>query len=218
MNADALPATEGVCNVFQCSYSWNATAPVDSFVGVDDVVVALEELGAPAEIVGELEDAIDNGMGVLMASTSSTTSTTTTTSSTSSGYYHSQDYYQDFYYYYVCGNPTGGGANGDWYVSPPEYGGWVENPCTIGTKYEDVYLVGEWGSGTEVGLHTWTSGSPCGTCTYGISRRTVALSWGPRTASRWRKGPSRWCTRRGPGATTSSSRELHRAGSHDARV
>ena len=74
MNADALPATEGECNVFQCSYDTEDEAPPDMFVAVDQLVHELEELHAPPEIVNDLMALTDN-LAVNLPSTTTTSRT-----------------------------------------------------------------------------------------------------------------------------------------------
>jgi len=158
MNADALPATEGECNVFQCSYDTEDEAPPDMFVAVDQLVHELEELHAPPEIVNDLMALTDNlavnlpSTTTTSTSTTSTTSTTTTSTSTSTS---TSTTTFDAYYYYVCGSPYGYGPNEGWYLSNPDLGGMGQNvhyPCTVGLQTNELYLVGEWGSGTEIGV------------------------------------------------------------------
>jgi hypothetical protein len=134
MNADALPTTNGTCNVFNCTYEANYTDPVEFFVTTDEMLADLKDVAAPSEIMDDVKDIMEE---VVVNQPSPHPDQPDTVP-------------KDFYYYYVCGSPLQSGDQAEWYLSEETRN--VERPCTIGVHSDEMYLVGEWGSNTEMGI------------------------------------------------------------------
>lgn len=146
MNDDALPPTTGACNVFNCTYEANFTDPIDFFITTDDMLADLQDVAAPSAIVDDVEDIMEE---VVMEQPGVQINPSPNPGS------------KDFYYYYVCGNPVRSEDKSDWYLSVDQAARGpirmedtqnVQNPCTIGVQFDETYLVGEWGSNTELGI------------------------------------------------------------------
>merc|ERR1719265_2158803 len=80
---------------------------------------------------------------------------TTVATTTSEPYYYYYYYYYEYYYYYYyyydnthysyyCGGPNGiyRHSSGDW---------WTDGWCILGADHDGMALVGDWGSGTDIG-------------------------------------------------------------------
>jgi hypothetical protein len=123
LSAEAMPPTNGSCNVFECKYPANGTngtndtlMDASSFVSTGAVLAELAKV-APQEVLDDVEamTRIEPGADEGPAGDGD-----------------------------ACDRPSGA----EWYVAED---GPVDKPCTVGLQTEGLYLVGEWGSGTDTG-------------------------------------------------------------------